>query len=1009
MRIERVTQNRVIQLFVEQLGYTYIGNLEEQENTNIREEDLKAWLKAQNKYSESVIARTLFDFKKATNISPNDDLYPINKEVYSKLRYGVKVKDDATDLVQTLWLIDWNNPLNNVFSIAEEVTVIGANNKRPDLVLYINGIALGVIELKRASVVVNEGIRQNIDNQQHRFIKPFFTTIQLVLAGNDSQGLYYGTTKTSEKYFLKWKEDNYQYNPNQNILDQHLVQFCQKERLLELIHDFIVFDAGIKKLCRPNQFFGVKEAQKYVIRREGGIIWHTQGSGKSLTMVWLAKWIREHQTDARLLIVTDRTELDEQIEKVFGGVDEKICRTTSGRDLLEKLNDTTPWLLCSLIHKFGGNDNNDVSEFIDQIKRPSNFKAKGNLFVFIDECHRTQSGELHKAMKELLPNALFIGFTGTPILKSDNKKSIEIFGTYIHTYKFDEAVQDGVVLDLLYEARDVDQKVTDQKSIDEWFEMETVGMNDIPKAELKQKWGTIQKILSTKDRLQKIAFDVIKDFKIKPRLRNGHGNAILVSGSIYEACRYYEIFQQFGFKKCAIVTSYEPSTSSIKGEATGEGETEKIEQYDIYQKMLNGKDRATFEKDIKKQFIYEPANMQLLIVVDKLLTGFDAPACTYLYIDKQMQDHGLFQAICRVNRTENEDKEFGYIVDYKNLFNSLNRSITDYTSDVFDDYEEEDVKGLLVDRLLKAKERIKDALEAIHQICIGIEPPRQIEQFIKFFCGNTSDKDALKETEEKRLTFYKAVVALIRAYNNIAAEMKEAGYTTLEAEKIKQTVNDYAEHRNSVKIASGDYIDLKKHEPQMRQLLDMYLSADPSKTISNLGDATLLQIIVERGIEDAANNLPDAIKNNKEAVAETLEANMRKVIMQEMPINPVYYEKMSVLLQELIHQRKIGALNYEKFLKEIEALAKNIQPNAKKSNYPGNIDTQAKQALYDNLENNENLTIVMDQEIQYVKKDNWIGNTIKEREVRIAISKFIDDPAKINEIFEIVKNQKDYK
>lgn len=1009
MRIERVTQNRVIQLFVEQLGYSYAGNLEDQVNSNVREEDLKAWLTAQNKYSESSISRALFDFKKSTNISPNDDLYPINKDVYSKLRYGVKVKDDATDLVQTVWLIDWQNPLNNNFSVAEEVTVVGANTKRPDIVLYINGIALGVLELKRASVVVNEGIRQNLDNQQHRFIKPFFTTIQLVLAGNDSQGLYYGTTKTSEKYFLKWKEDNYNYDPNKNILDQHLLQFCDKTRLLELIHDFVVFDAGLKKLCRPNQFFGVKEAQKFVSRKEGGIIWHTQGSGKSLTMVWLAKWIREHQTDARLLIVTDRTELDEQIEKVFKGVDEPIYKTKSGRDLLDKLNDTTPWLLCSLIHKFGGNDENDIDEFITLLKKPADFKPKGNLYVFIDECHRTNSGNLHKAMKELLPDALFIGFTGTPLLKADKKKSIEIFGKYIHTYKFDEAVQDGVVLDLLYEARDVDQKVTDQKGIDDWFEVVTVGMNDLPKAELKQKWGTIQKILSTKDRLQKIAFDIIKDFKVKPRLKDGKGNAILVSGSIYEACRYYEIFQNFGFKKCAIITSYEPNTASIKGETTGDGETEKIEQYDIYQKMLNGKDRETFEKETKKQFIDEPANMQLLIVVDKLLTGFDAPACTYLYIDKQMQDHGLFQAICRVNRTEKEDKEFGYIVDYKNLFNSLNKSIADYTSDAFDNFEEDDVRGLLVDRLVKTRECMDDALEAIHQLCIGVEPPRQIEQFIKFFCGNTEYKDALKDTEEKRLTFYKAVVALIRAYNNVAAEMKEAGYTQAEAEKIKATVDSYTEHRNSIKAASGDYIDLKKYEPEMRQLLDMYLSADPSRTISNFGDATLLQIIVEQGIEEATGKLPNAIRNSKEAMAETLEANMRKVITQEMPINPVYYEKMSVLLLELIKQRKNGAIKYAEFLKKVEELAKNIQPNARKSEYPNNINTPAKQALYDNLEQDEELAIVMDSEIQYVKKDNWIGNTIKEREVRIAIAKHIDDSAKVDEILEIIKNQKEYR
>jgi type I restriction enzyme R subunit len=315
-----------------------------------------------------------------------------------------------------------------------------------------------------------------------------------------------------------------------------------------------------------------------------------------------------------------------------------------------------------------------------------------------------------------------------------------------------------------------------------------------------------------------------------------------------------------------------------------------------------------------------------------------------------MRDHGLFQAICRVNRTEKDDKEFGYIVDYKNLFNSLNQSIADYTSDAFDDFEEEDVKGLLVDRLAKAKEQLEDALETVYELTKNVEAPKQIEQYIKFFCGNTEDKDALKANEETRLTFYKAVVSLIRAYNNIAPEMIEAGYNQAEADRIKSKVDEYVELRNSIKIASDEYIDLKKYEPDMRQLLDMYLSADPSRTISNFGDSTLLQIIVEQGIEAATDQLPNAIKRSNQAVAETLEANMRKVITQEMPINPVYYERMSILLQELIQQRKNGAINYELFLKKIEEMAKKVKPENKQSQYPPNINTPTKKAIYELVE-----------------------------------------------------------
>ena len=820
-------------------------------------------------------------------------------------------------------------------------------------------------------------------------------------------------------------------NADEILLDKHILQFCNKERLLEIIHNFIIFDFGTKKLCRPNQYFGIKAAQRCIapspleragVRPEGGIIWHTQGSGKSLTMVWLAKWILENNPKARLLIVTDRTELDEQIEGVFLGVGETIKRTQSGADLVSILNNTSPRLICSLVHKFGGKAENGADEFIEELKRSKDFQPKGDFIVFIDECHRTQSGDLHKAMKSLLPeSSIFIGFTGTPLLKKDKKKSLEVFGRYIHTYKFDEAVKDGVVLDLLYEARDVDQHVLDQKGIDDWFDIVTRGMNNLPKAELKQKWGTMQKVLSTKSRLEKIVFDIKKDFITKPRLRDGRGNAILVARSIYEACRYYEIFQNFGLKKCGIITSFEPNESTIKIEETGNGETEKKEQFEIYQQMLKDdgfKDAESFETYAKKKFKEEPANMQLLIVVDKLLTGFDAIHCTYLYIDKQMQDHGLFQAICRTNRLGKEEendpyyKEFGYIIDYKNLLENLNKSITDYTSDAFDAFDAEDVKGLLTDRLVKAKERLDDAIEALHQLCLDVPAPKHNEQFYHYFCGDPGNKEDLKDNEEKRLTLYKLVVALIRAYNNIAAEIIEAGYTQTQADKIKEKVNYYAELRNSIKHYSSDYIDLKKYEPDMRQMLDMYLTADPSRVLSNLGEATLLQLIVENGIEAATGQLPAGIKGNKAAMSETIENNMRKTIIQEMPVNPAYYEKMSVLLLELIRLRKEGATTYEELLKKYEALAKDIQPNTKKL-YPRGIDTKPKQAMYDNLEENEELSIVMDEQVRYVKDDDWRSTHIKRRKVELAIKAVLEnygitDAETISRIFELVANQKEY-
>ena len=829
-QIERATQNRIVQLFQQQLEYQYLGNLEKVEgNSNVNEPLLKAYLSKKN-YSDVLITKALFDFKKVVIINTGDDLYQANKNVYSMLRYGVPVKEEAGQNKETVRLIDWKNPQENDFAIAEEVTIKGQHDKRPDIVIYVNGIALGVLELKRSTVSVSEGIRQNNDNQKHLFIKPFYTTIQLVMAGQDVEGLRYAAIDTTEKYYLKWKEVSEEFNPDDtylleltkplreqadqanNLLDKHIIEMLNKPRLLEILHDFVVFDRGQKKLCRHNQYFGLKAAQERIRLKEGGIIWHTQGSGKSLTMVWLTKWIREYNPNARVLIITDRTELDKQIEKVFKGIDEDIVRTKSGADLIEKLNDTKPWLMCSLIHKFGNKEEADYDSYLEDLKNslPKDFKPKGDFYVFVDECHRTQNlgkgskNSLNQAMRLILGDkALFIGFTGTPLMNVDKKKSIEVFGTYIHTYKFNEAVKDGVVLDLRYEARDIEQKITSSDKIDTWFESKTKGLTDFAKTELKQKWGTIKKVFSSVGRLNKIVADVLMDMETRERLQNGRGNALLVSDSIYNACRFYQLFQEAGFTRCAIITSFAPNHSDIKGE--GEGYTEKLIQYDIYQTMLNGKSSEDFEDEAKKRFIEEPAQMKLLIVVDKLLTGFDAPSATFLYIDKSMRDHGLFQAICRVNRLDGEDKEYGYIIDYKDLFGSLKSAYENFTSNnAFDAYDKEDVEGLLVNRLQKGKERLDDALETIKALCEPVAPPKSSKEYITYFCGNPQIKEDLKEAEAKRIALYKAVISLIRAYANIADEMEEAGYIKSQIVNIKIDVQHYESVRKEIQLASGD-------------------------------------------------------------------------------------------------------------------------------------------------------------------------------------------------------------
>lgn len=1008
---ERATQNRVVQLFQQQLDYTYLGNWHKRDNnSNVESDLLTTFLRDTQKYNHTIITKAIDELNKL-NQDTTKNLYEVNKEIYGLLRYGVNINPEAGEKTQSVYLINWQEPLKNNFYIAEEVSIKGENDKRPDIVLYINGIALAVLELKSSTVSVSEGIRQNLDSQESIFIKSFFNTVQLVAAGNDTQGLRYGTTKTSEKYYLTWKEDS--YNQITNLLDKHLLQLCEKHRFLDIIYNFILFDSSIKKLCRSHQYLGIKAAQDHIKHQQGGIIWHTQGSGKSLTMVWLTKWIREFDPKARVLIITDREELDNQIEGVFLGVNENIYRTKSGQDLITQLQNTTPSLICSLIHKFGKKQNNtetqEYEDYIKELKRnlPKKFQPYGQFYVFVDECHRTQAGKLHKAMKDILPNALFIGFTGTPLLKQDKQSSLEVFGKYIHTYKFNEAVGDKVVLDLRYEARNVEQYITSQRKIDQWFADKTSGLTETAKAELKKRWGTMQKILSSKSRLEMIVKDIISDFSTKERLQNGKGNAILVAGSIYEACKYYELFQSAGFSQCAIITSYDPTIKSIKGETTGEGKTDKIHQYEIYQKMLNGQKADKFEQDVKNNFVNSPAQMQLLIVVDKLLTGFDAPPATYLYIDKKMRDHGLFQAVCRVNRLDSEDKEYGYIIDYKDLFASLEKSVQDYTSAAFADYDIADIAGLLSNRLEKGKNDLDTARQALKALCEAVKPPYHTADYTRYFCGNTENPEDLKNTEPQRLLLYKSVNSLVRNYANIANEMAAAGYTEREIYEIKKEVKHYQQVSQEIKLASGDYIDFKAYQNDMRQLIDSYIGAEASQILANFENLTLVELIVNHGV-NAVDSLPPGIRNNQTAVAETIENNLRKLIVEQQPTNPKYFDKMSILLQELIDNRKTATAEYENYLQKIIILAQEIHQPSKSSTYPPSLNTSAKIALYDNLDQDEQLALTIDRVIRQTKQDGWRGNKVKERMIKNAIKKYLPLPEQIDEMMEIIKNQNEY-
>lgn len=1022
---ERRTQEHVVNLFKKTLNYGCYGNLRDRVNSNIDTEKLSSWLVGRG-YSHNLANKAVFNLQKAAG-NLQQGLYKANQDVYSLLKYGAKVKENSGEPEKTVYFIDWECSLNNEFAVAEEVTIKDNSERRPDIVVYINGIAVAVIELKKSTVSVSQGIRQNLSNQNEHFNKPFFTTIQFVMAGNTSEGLRYATIETPEKYYLEWKNDtvNTVAQPLDDIsidinekcttltdkLDWQLFSMFQKHRFLDIIHNFIVFDKGVKKICRHNQYFGIKKAQIKLNRKQGGIIWHTQGSGKTLTMVWLSKWILASNSEARVLIVTDRNELDEQMEKVYKGVDEKVYRTSSCADLVDRLDKTDKRLICSLIHKFGVRKSSEVSEsqtkksieqFIKELRDalPVGFKAKGDFVIFVDECHRTQSGLLHEAMKEILPNAIFVGFTGTPLLVKDKKTSIEVFSPgYIHTYKYDEAVADGVVLDLRYEARDIEQIITQQEKIDTYFDAKTRGLNDAAKAKLKSKWGNMQKIYSSRKRLEIITEDIIADFDIKNRLANGKGNAMLVADSIYSACKYYELFQARNFKQCAIVTSFIPLESNLRTEAE---DAEEFEKYEVYKRMLNGQTAEDFETEAKRKFIEEPAQMKLLIVVDKLLTGFDSPPCTFLYIDKSMHDHGLFQAICRVNRLDGEEKDFGYIVDYKQLFSDLANALNKYTASAFEGYAAEDIEGLIKDRLKEAKKYLDITLDELDDLCGGVLMPRAEVDYIRYFCGENGiggiDDESCSRSRER---LYKLVNRLIRGYAEIKGEMTEAGYTSAEQIDIDKNVTFYTALKEIIGNASGDFIDLKSYEADMRRLIDTYIKADDSRKIGEFDDFTLLDFVQAQGEKLGG--------KGKEAAAEVIENNIRKKIVEKILINPKYYEKMSAILDELIKARHDGVIAYEKLLEKYVELVKNAEQPENNTHYPETIrHSGALRAIYDNCGEDEELAIDIDKAVRESKQADFRHNEFKERKIKQALLRVLNDKDKVERVYSIVVEQGEY-
>lgn len=1064
---ERATQNRIVNLLHDYCGYEYLGYKQDSDNSPLIPELLARFLR--DKYpdiTQTEIDKIFREIESLVNrVSDSKTLYDSNLKFYELLRYGVNLRRED-GRAATYQIIDWGDAGRNIWSLAEEVTVKRNieehHTRRPDLVIYVNGLALAVIELKKSTISVKDGIRQQIrNNKNDNEISHFFTTAQFLLAGNDSEGVHYGTILTPEKFWLRWKELTGNSYPNgnpepdvieekfsrqqfTNELDRSTLQLLDPKRFLTLVHDCVIYDGGVKKVCRPNQYFAYESAKPRILRKQSGIIWHSQGAGKSLMMVWLAQWIIENVQDAKVVIITDRDELDKQIENGFKDARMAPVRALSGQHLLRILSGKQtatelkkhpdPTVICTLIHKFGiaGGEDSAFSpeekklrgkrspeKYMEDLaeKLPKDFKPHGNFFVFVDECHRTQGGVLNRAMKKIMgDNVMLIGFTGTPLLRQQKSRltSRENFGNYIHTYTFKEAVEDKVVLDLRYEAREVEQELGDEEAVDALFENLSRPLSPKAKEELKRRWAVMKNLFSSKDRIRRIVADIVKDMTLKPALCHGWGNAMLVCERINQAFRYWEAFQDTPLKgHCAVVSSFDGKEAEPDEASSGETESEAEYKARKAKEMFGSKSPDEFEEWAKEQFINHPGDMKLLIVVSKLLTGFDAPSATYLYIDKKFKEGpDLFQAICRVNRQndEHEGKEFGYIVDYKQLFRNIEQSITDFTGGAFSDFDKADVEGLLSDRFESAKRDLDTALERVEQLCEPVKLPRTTNEFFDHFVFDPrvtqpdEEEAATIASASRREQFYNTVKILITRYSAVALDMERCGYTKEEAEAIFQRVKTLDQLCTAIMRRAGDLVDIKRYDQTMRQILDDYVEAKHSKILATLTDISFLDLILD-GNSDETEDEAEEVLGGKEGVASTMTANVRRVINRKRESNPEEYQKFSERINRLLAEYRQGVIEYKSYLTAIAQLARELNNRTTDSR----LDTEAKRALYDNLGEDADFAIEV---FNFVKTNAKVGfrdNPVKWNKLRNKLGTFLHEHSfDVDRIMGIIKQHREF-
>lgn len=912
---------------LQSMGYTYISpeDCEKQRGSRyhvllkdilrgqLRRLNRYSYAGAENEFSAANIERAMEELDEPLT----DGLVRTSEKIYDALLLGKSYPETVgggKSLSFNLKYIDWEHPENNLFHVTEEFAVESQDklhNARPDIVLFINGIPFAVIECKAPHISVEQAVEQMIRNQQADYIPQLFKYAQIVMATNKNV-VKYATAGTPKKFWSVWKEQDTEFLDSRlaqlvadrapTEQDRNIISLFSRERLMELTRYFVLFDANVKKICRYQQYFAIREIIKTIAQkdskgnRQSGVIWHTQGSGKSLTMVMLAKYILMELAvcNPRVVIVTDRKELDGQIAATFAHTRLNPARATSGRHLVELVTNGKADVITTIINKF------NTAERLE---------AKNNsrdVFVLIDESHRSNYGSMAAKMRTVFPNACYIGFTGTPLMKRE-KNTLTKFGKLIHKYTIQDGVEDGAIVPLIYEGRFVEQKV-DEENIDMWFQQTTKRLTDPQKEDLRRKWSSIRRLTSTDARIKRIALDINNHFLLG--FKDTGFKAMLATNYKRDAIRYLKCFEQFGDLNCAVVISPPDMRESV--DDVDEGTDNMVIEY--WEKMMKQYgDADTYEEAMKNKFC--DGEIDILIVCSKLLTGFDAPVCQVLYIDKELKEHGLLQAIARTNRLH-DGKEYGLIVDYRGLIQKLDAAMDMYSGAGLENFEGRDLRGVVI-----------DVLEALGQLRTAYTNLIDLFADVK----DLSDTEAVEVSladEKKREQFYNLLCAFGRALDLVLnSEQAYAAFPGEEREKYQNRFLFFSKVRRSVKIRYCDAIDNREYEPLMQNLLDTHLSVAGLKQITNPVDI-LNKDDFERELEELG---------SLRAKADAITSRLSKSISAKYEENPAYYDSFSKRIKDALDQYKEKVISEAEYLAKMRSIMEDYHSGKSSVSYPERI------------------------------------------------------------------------